>query len=67
MKYTGTWSINCGQTYGFGYAGKDKKVVKKVVKAILKGNLTPGDIGNWSVVDQNEGIVDHGQKTKKKG
>lgn len=51
MKYTGSWSVNNGSTYGYGYESNNKKELAKLMREIAQGNVFSGNIGSWSVKD----------------
>ena len=58
--YYGCWSANNGSNWGEGYEFTNLRTALKVIKAIALGNTFEGNIGQWSVWDDNRGGKDWG-------
>ena len=49
--YEGNWSCNAGSTFSYGHKGTNKKVLRKDIIEMCRGNTFSGCSGNWSIYE----------------
>ena len=61
MKYSANYNVNNGQHVRPSYQYANKREAVKSIRAIAQGNVYHGNIGTWSVVDDQGQVVAQGK------
>ena len=60
-KYTGSWSVSGGASYGGDYEFDSLRDARKTMRSIARGNCPEGDHGYWHVEDADGNEVATGR------